>query len=175
MDYIWHYDSPLVGGMTMASDGQALIGLWFDGQKHFGEVLDSGYEECLLPVFDQTCRWLAVYFSGKVPDFMPAISLRASAFRKRVLKILLTIPYGQTMTYGQIAARLAHESGMERMSAQAVGTAVGHNPISIIIPCHRVTGSAGRPGGYAAGLKTKSALLQLESTACRCCEACWCI
>ena len=151
----------------MASDGQALIGLWFDGQKHFGEVLDSGYEECLLPVFDQTCRWLAVYFSGKVPDFMPAISLRASAFRKRVLKILLTIPYGQTMTYGQIAARLAQESGMERMSAQAAGTAVGHNPISIIIPCHRVTGSAGRPGGYAAGLKTKAALLQLESTACR--------
>ena len=82
----------------MASDGQALIGLWFDGQKHFGEVLGSGYEECLLPVFDQTCRWLAIYFSGKVPDFMPAISLRASAFRKRVLKILLTIPYGQTMT-----------------------------------------------------------------------------
>ena len=154
MDYIWHYDSPL-GGMTMASDGQALIGLWFDGQKHFGEVLGSGYEECFLPVFDQTCRWLAVYFSGKVPDFMPAISLRASAFRKRVLKILLTIPYGQTMTYGQIAARLAQESGMERMSAQAVGTAVGHNPISIIIPCHRVTGSAGRPGGYAAGLKNK--------------------
>ena len=111
MDYIWHYDSPL-GGMTMASDGQALIGLWFDSQKHFGEVLDSGYEECFLPVFDQTCRWLAIYFSGKVPDFMPAISLRASAFRKRVLKILLTIPYGQTMTYGQIAARLAHESGM---------------------------------------------------------------
>ena len=161
MDYIWHYNSPL-GGMTMASDGQALIGLWFDGQKHFGEVLDNGYEECFLPVFDQTCRWLAIYFSGKVPDFMPAISLRASAFRKRVLKILLTIPYGQTMTYGQIAARLAQESGMERMSAQAVGTAVGHNPISIIIPCHRVTWSAGRPGGYAAGLNTKSALLQLE-------------
>ncbi|MGM9791079.1 MAG: methylated-DNA--[protein]-cysteine S-methyltransferase [Candidatus Cryptobacteroides sp.] len=112
MDYIWHYDSPL-GGMTMASDGQALIGLWFDGQKYFGEVLDSGYEECFLPVFDQTCRWLAIYFSGKVPDFMPAISLRASAFRKRVLNILLTIPWerGYQIADGRVWMGYAKSNG----------------------------------------------------------------
>ena len=140
MDYTWHYDSPL-GGITMASDGKALTGLWFDGQKFFAETLLPEHQERLLPVFEETCRWLDLYFSGVVPDFTPALSLRCSPFRKRVCEIMLTIPYGQTMTYGEIAATIAEERGLKSMSARAVGGAVGHNPISLIIPCHRVLGS----------------------------------
>lgn len=140
MDYTLHYNSPL-GGITMASDGEALTGLWFDGQKFFAETLLPERQECLLPVFEETCRWLDLYFSGVVPDFTPALSLRCSPFRKRVCEIMLTIPYGQTMTYGEIAATIAEERGLPSMSAQAVGGAVGHNPISLIIPCHRVLGS----------------------------------
>ena len=151
MDYTWHYDSPL-GGITMASDGKALTGLWFDGQKFFAETLLPERQECLLPVFEETCRWLDLYFSGVVPDFTPALSLRCSPFRKRVCEIMLTIPYGQTMTYGEIAARIAEERGLPSMSAQAVGGAVGHNPISLIIPCHRVLGSGRSHPGSGSSL-----------------------
>ncbi len=151
MDYTWHYDSPL-GGITMASDGKALTGLWFDGQKFFAETLLPESQECLLPVFEETCRWLDLYFSGVVPDFTPALSLRCSPFRKRVCEIMLTIPYGKTMTYGEIAARIAEERGLPSMSAQAVGGAVGHNPISLIIPCHRVLGSGRSHTGSGGSL-----------------------
>ncbi|MBR0028940.1 MAG: methylated-DNA--[Bacteroidales bacterium] len=152
MDYTWHYDSPL-GGITMASDGKALTGLWFDGQKFFAETLLPEHQECLLPVFEETCRWLDLYFSGVVPDFTPALSLRCSPFRKRVCEIMLTIPYGQTMTYGEIAATIAEERGLPSMSAQAVGGAVGHNPISLIIPCHRVLGSGRSLSGSGSALR----------------------
>ncbi|MBR0083166.1 MAG: methylated-DNA--[Bacteroidales bacterium] len=152
MDYTWHYDSPL-GGITMASDGKALTGLWFDGQKFFAETLLPERQECLLPVFEETCRWLDLYFSGVAPDFTPALSLRCSPFRKRVCEIMLTIPYGQTMTYGEIAARIAEERGLPSMSAQAVGGAVGHNPISLIIPCHRVLGSGRSLSGSGSALR----------------------
>lgn len=151
MDYTWHYDSPL-GGITMASDGKALTGLWFDGQKFFAETLLPESQECLLPVFEETCRWLDLYFSGAVPDFTPALSLRCSPFRKRVCEIMLTIPYGKTMTYGEIAARIAEERGLKSMSARAVGGAVGHNPISLIIPCHRVLGSGRSHPGSGGSL-----------------------
>ena len=114
-----------------------------------------------LPIFMQTCNWLDIYFSGKEPGFTPPISLHTTPFRKAVYDILLTIPYGQTMTYGEIALILAEKQGMERMSAQAVGSAVGHNPISIIIPCHRVVGADGSLTGYAGGLDKKTALLKL--------------
>ena len=165
MDYTHHCDTPL-GGMTLASDGEALTGLWFDGQKYFGSTLSPEHEERDLPVFEDTLRWLDLYFSGKEPGFTPRLSLRGSAFRIAIWEILLSIPYGQTMTYGEIAERLARQSGLPRMSAQAVGGAVGHNPISIIVPCHRVVGADGRLTGYAGGLERKARLLELESGSC---------
>ena len=118
--------------------------------------------EAELPIFVQTCNWLDIYFNGEVPDFTPLISLQTTTFCKAVYDILLTIPYGQAMTYGEIACILAEKQGVERMSAQAVGNAVGHNPISIIIPCHRVVGAEGSLTGYAGGLDKKKTLLQLE-------------
>lgn len=161
MNKIYRYTSPL-GGITLASDGEALMGLWFDGQKYFGDTLDGEAAECDLPVFVQTCKWLDIYFSGKEPGFTPPLKLKTTPFRRAVCGIMLTIPYGQTMTYGEIADMIARQRGMERMSAQAVGGAVGHNPISIIIPCHRVVGTDGSLTGYAGGIDKKTALLELE-------------
>ena len=161
MDYTHHYDSPL-GGMTMASDGDVLTGLWFDGQKYFADTLSAEHSERNLPVFDETDRWLDLYFSGKAPGFTPALNMRTTAFRKAVWEILLTIPYGKTMTYGQIAERIADWLGGHRMSAQAVGGAVGHNAISLIIPCHRVIGADGSLTGYAGGVDKKMLLLRME-------------
>ena len=161
MNNIFHYISPL-GGITLVSSGEALAGLWFDGQKFFPHKLISESTKAELPIFTQTCNWLDIYFSGKEPGFTPPISLHTTPFRKAVYDILLTIPYGQTMTYGEIASILAEQQGVERMSAQAVGSAVGHNPISIIIPCHRVVGADGSLTGYAGGLDKKTALLKLE-------------
>ncbi len=162
-DYTRYYDSPL-GRMIMAGDGNALTGLWFDGQKHIPAVLPPECPERCLPVFEETARWLDLYFGGDIPDFTPALNLKGTAFRKAVWKILLTIPYGRTMTYGEIADRIAGETGSGRMSAQAVGGAVGHNPVSLIVPCHRVIGSDGRMTGYAGGIDKKVRLLRLEQT-----------
>ncbi len=161
MIYIHHYTSPL-GGITEASDGSALTGLWFDGQKYFGTGLSGSAAEKMLSVFGQTDRWLDIYFSGSEPDFTPPLSLHGTAFRKEVWEILLTIPYGETVTYGKIAAVLAAKRGLPHMSAQAVGGAVGHNPVSLIVPCHRVTGSDGSLTGYAGGIDKKAFLLDLE-------------
>ena len=163
MDYIYHYTSPL-GRITMASDGEKLTGLWFDGQKYFADTLGEVYEEKWLPIFEQTHRWLDIYFEGKDPDFIPPLTMKGTAFRKSVWEILLTIPYGQTMTYGEIADRIAGQKGIAQMSAQAVGGAVGHNPISLIIPCHRVVGTNGSLTGYAGGIDKKVQLLKLEKT-----------
>ena len=161
--YTAHYESPL-GDITMASDGTALVGLWLDGQKYFADVLlDKEHKERTeLPIFDETRRWLDIYFSGHVPDFTPPLKLTTNDFRKRVCQILLEIPYGKTMTYGEIAHHIAAERGQQSMSAQAVGGAVGHNPISIIIPCHRVIGADGSLTGYAGGIDKKIYLLRLE-------------
>jgi methylated-DNA-[protein]-cysteine S-methyltransferase len=161
MDYTHHYFSPL-GGITLASDGEAIVGLWFDGQKYYADTLDNEHMEKALPVFKETDRWLDIYFSGKQPDFTPKLNMRGTAFRKAVWNILLTIPYGQIMTYGQIAEIVAKQMGFDRMSAQAVGGAVGHNPVSLIIPCHRVVGSSGNLTGYAGGINKKIRLLQME-------------
>lgn len=163
MDYIYHYNSPL-GKIIIASDGNALIGLWFEGQKHFGKGLSEEYEQKNLPIFEQTVNWLDIYFSGKAPEFTPKLNIRGSEFGKAVCKIMLNIPYGETITYGEIAAEIAGQRGLGTMSAQAVGTAVGRNPISIIIPCHRVVGSGGSLTGYAGGLEKKKRLLILEKT-----------
>lgn len=159
MEYVWHYDSPL-GGITLASDGDALAGLWFDGQKYFADTLDREYEEKTLPIFEETVQWLDCYFSGKKPGFTPKLRARGTEFRRAVWDILLTIPYGQTMTYGEIGKRL----GLPHGAAQAVGGAVGHNPISLIIPCHRVVGADGSLTGYAGGLHKKRRLLEMEQT-----------
>ena len=174
MAFISHYLSPL-GGITLASDGESLTGLWFDGQKHFAETVgDDSYEKDL-PVFIQTRKWLDIYFRGREPEFTPPLRMEGTAFQKEVWKILQTIPYGETMTYGGIAAKLcegyfdspgpgagARPGLTRRMSAQAIGGAVGRNPISIIVPCHRVVGADGALTGYAAGLEKKKFLLSLE-------------
>ena len=162
MTYIYNYASPL-GIITLASNGESLTGLWFDGQKYFPHKLISESIESELPIFKQTVKWLDIYFSGRIPDFTPSISLNTTPFRKAVYDILLTIPYGHTMTYGEIANIIANQKGVERMSAQAVGGAVGHNPVSIIIPCHRIVGTDGSLTGYAGGLDRKIELLKLEN------------
>ncbi|MCR5089209.1 MAG: methylated-DNA--[protein]-cysteine S-methyltransferase [Oscillospiraceae bacterium] len=146
----------------MASDGDALVGLWFHGQQYYAGTLQYAAEGKALPVFDETERWLDIYFTGRAPDFTPKLHMRTTAFRKAVWEILLTIPFGETMTYGQIAGVLAGRLGRSRMSAQAVGGAVGHNAISLIIPCHRVIGTDGSLTGYAGGLERKRRLLELE-------------
>ena len=206
MTYTAHYNSPL-GGITLASDGHALTGLWFDGQKHFALTLaNESSEDSNLPVFEQTRNWLDLYFSGECPDFTPPLAPKGTPFQQKVWRLLLAIPYGKTMTYGEIAQRVVetrliaslhgatpqdallrsascrgaslrdaslHGASIQgtsiqgtllakNMSAQAIGGAVGRNPISLIIPCHRVIGANGSLTGYAGGLKRKKYLLELE-------------
>lgn len=160
MLYTSHYASPL-GEMTLVSDGTALVGLYFDGQKYAAEGLDATRTQKNLPVFEEARRWLDVYFSGRKPDFTPPTAPAGTAFQQSVWEILRTIPYGQTVTYGAIARRIEQNTGC-RMSAQAVGGAVGRNPISILIPCHRVIGADGSLTGYAGGLDKKESLLRIE-------------
>ena len=161
--YLHHYDSPL-GEIVMASDGEALNGLWFTGQKYFEQTLTGKTEEKDLPVFSQTDSWLNIYFSGQEPDFLPPIAMpaQASEFQKDVWDILQEIPYGELTTYGEIAVKIAEKQGRESMSAQAVGGAVGHNPVSILVPCHRVVGRDRSLTGYAGGVEKKVRLLELE-------------
>lgn len=161
MEYIAHYRSPL-GGITLSCDGEALTGLWFDGQKYFGATLAKEWEERTLPVLEEAGRWLDRYFAGQKPDGMPPLRPKGTAFRQEVWAILRQIPYGCTVTYGEIAGQIAARHGLPSMSAQAVGGAVGHNPISIFIPCHRVLGGDGGLVGYAGGLEKKRRLLELE-------------
>lgn len=157
---IQSYASPL-GGILLAADETGLMGLWFDGQKYFARTLPAEIVQKSTPILAEAARWLDLYFAGYVPDFTPPLHPAGSAFRKAVWDILLTIPYGQTLTYGDIARQLAAQQG-GRVSAQAVGGAVGHNPISLIIPCHRVVGTNGSLTGYAGGIEKKVQLLELE-------------
>ena len=161
MTYTQHYDSPL-GGILLAADDVGLTGLWFDGQKYFARGLSNERIAQETPILAEAKRWLDIYFTGKEPDFTPPLHPIGSAFRRSVWEILLQIPYGQTATYGEIARQLAKKQGLDRMSAQAVGGAVGHNEISIIIPCHRVVGADGSLTGYAGGIGKKEKLLELE-------------
>ena len=163
MTCIQHYDSPL-GGILLAADEIGLTGLWFDGEKYFADNLPAEHSEKETPVLADSVRWLDIYFSGKEPDFMPPLHPTGSVFRQKVWEILLQIPYGKTITYGDISKQIAIKMGLERMSAQAVGGAVGHNEISIIIPCHRVVGTNGSLTGYAGGIEKKIKLLELEKT-----------
>lgn len=145
----------------MGSDGESLIGLWFEGGNFFCDTISQETQEKDLPVFEQTRRWLDLYFKGEIPDFTPSLLVKGSDFRQAVWKILMDIPYGQTVTYGEIAKKMEKQTGI-RVSAQAVGGAVGHNPFSILVPCHRVVGANGRLTGYAGGIDRKYALLTLE-------------
>ena len=164
MEYTNEYISPL-GKILLASDGHALTGLWFEGQKYFAAKLERDHEEKDLPVFAQVAEWLALYFDGEKPAFIPPLTLKGTPFQKEVWEILLEIPFGQTTTYAEIAAEIARRRGLASMSAQAVGSAVAHNPISLIIPCHRVVGSDGSLTGYAGGIEKKEWLLAMERQA----------
>ena len=156
MTYVHDYSSP-VGKILLAANEKSLTGLWFYGAKYFAASIESERTEVLTPVLEQTERWLDIYFSGHEPDFVPPLKLNGSAFRRSVWDELMKIPYGQTASYGEIALRLGVNS------AQTIGGAVGHNPISIIVPCHRVLGADGSLTGYAAGVDKKMRLLELES------------
>lgn len=155
MTYTYNYSSP-AGEILLAANDNGLTGLWFYGAKYFAADLEDARTEKLTPVLRQTLRWLDIYFSGSEPDFMPPLELRGSDFRRRVWAELAKIPYGETVTYGEIAKKLGVKS------AQAVGGAVGHNPVSIIVPCHRVLGADGSLTGYAGGTDKKARLLELE-------------
>ena len=161
--YSTTHPSPL-GQLTLASDGEALVGLWLPGQKYFGGTAPGAWVPTdELPVFLAAKAWLDAYFAGKRPEISQRnLSPAGSPFRRMVWEMLLEIPYGKTTTYGEIARKVAARSGKPSISAQAVGGAVGHNPISLIIPCHRVVGAKGRLTGYAGGLDKKVWLLQHE-------------
>lgn len=161
MHYINHYHSPL-GTILLAADDTGLTGLWFEGQKYFAQGLDKETEEKEFSVFQTARRWLDVYFSGQKPDFQVPLHFQGTTFQKEVWEILLSIPYGETTTYGAIAKQLAAKRGLPHLSAQAVGSAVGHNKTSIIVPCHRVIGADGSLTGYAGGIWKKEKLLALE-------------
>ncbi|MBR1686460.1 MAG: methylated-DNA--[Clostridia bacterium] len=160
MDYIAHRETPL-GRITLASDGERLTGLWFEDQKAYGSTLSEECEEREVPVFTATDRWLDAYFALGQCEAAPPVALRGTVYRRRIWNMLLEIPQGSTVSYGALATLYTERYG-ERTSARAVGNAVGHNPISLIIPCHRVTGSDGSMTGYAGGTARKEWLLRHE-------------
>ena len=163
MTYATHYTSPL-GTILLSADDIGLTGLWFEGQKYYMDQIIEDFEEKKdLPVLVQAEHWLDRYFAGQDPDpeELP-LAPAGSAFRKEVWKIIAKIPYGCTITYGKIAKIIAVKRGVKSISPQAVGGAVGHNPISVIIPCHRVIGSDGSLTGYAGGIEKKEWLLAHE-------------
>ena len=153
--------SPL-GEVRLRSDGESLTGLWFVGQVNDAKEMSDLEIKNDLPIFGQVESWLESYFSGKQTSITIPLQPKGTSFQQRVWQILQEIPYGETMTYGEIAQRIAQEKGVETFSAQAVGQAVGKNPISILIPCHRVLGKNGALTGYAGGVHRKEQLLQLE-------------
>ena len=163
MTYTYTYKTPpQFSDMIMNSDGEYLTGLWFEGSRDSSKH-DTNGEVKDLPIFRETIKWLDLYFGGKVPDFTPKYKINdLTPFRKEVSDIMNTIPYGKTLTYNDIAKIIAKRRGIEKMSAQAVGGAVGWNPICIIIPCHRVIGAKGNLTGYGGGLENKIELLKLE-------------
>ena len=163
MTYTQQYRSPL-GDILLAADELGLTGAWFEGAAYFAAHLPAEHTQRETPTLAEAKRWLDRYFSGREPDALPPLHPIGSAFQLSVWELLLQIPYGTTTTYGAIARQLAQRQGRPRLSAQAVGGAVGHNRISILIPCHRVVGADGSLTGYAGGLDKKRALLSLERT-----------
>ena len=163
----FYYESPL-GRIVLENEGDYLTGVWFEKEKTSelraekqADILEK--EENIPQVITRTKQWLELYFEGRQPDFMPEILLRGSEFQMLIWGLLREIPYGKTVTYGELAHQAAGLMGKERMSAQAVGRAVGKNPVSILVPCHRVVGAGGSLTGYAGGIWRKAALLELET------------
>ena len=165
MYYKSEYMSPIGNIILCCDEKENIVGLWFEGQKYYADNIEGKIiENNSLKIFKKTKNWLNRYFSGKKPDIKEIpVKFIGNEFRKSVWKILCKIPYGKVITYNYIAKQIANQRGMTKMSAQAVGGAVGHNPISIIIPCHRVIGKNGKLTGYAAGLDKKTKLLELEA------------
>ncbi|MBR4632193.1 MAG: methylated-DNA--[Elusimicrobia bacterium] len=165
MYYKSEYMSPIGNIILCCDEKENIVGLWFEGQKYYADNIEGKIiENNSLKIFKKTKNWLNRYFSGKKPDIKEIpVKFIGNEFRKSVWKILCKIPYGKVITYNDIAKQIANQRGMTKMSAQAVGGAVGHNPISIIIPCHRVIGKNGKLTGYAAGLDKKTKLLELEA------------
>ena len=164
MYYSTTYLSP-VGALTLACDGKNIVGLWIEGQKYYGAAMSGKMvEKSDIPVFGKAKNWLDRYFNGKKPlvSELPLAPV-GGKFRQMVWDVLREIPYGEVVTYGGIAEKIAAKTNRASMSAQAVGGAVGHNPISVIIPCHRVVGTNGSLTGYAGGIGIKVKLLELES------------
>ena len=161
MQYISYYQSPL-GKILLAADRTGITRAWFKDQQYYAHGLDAEHTEKSTPVLEDAKRWLDLYFSGKEPDFMPPLHPSGTPFQMEVWDILRQIPYGTAMTYGEIAKKIARRRGIPHMSAQAAGGAVGRNPVSILIPCHRVVGSNGSLTGYAGGIDRKLKLLALE-------------
>lgn len=163
MNYKCFYETPNeFSNIIMISDGNFLTGLWFEESECFSKYKETCEEKDLV-IFQETKKWLDIYFSGKEPDFIPKYKINnLTPFRKEVINIMTKIPYGKIITYSDIARKIAEKMGLERMSSQAVGGAVGWNPICIIIPCHRVVGKSGSLTGYSGGMKNKISLLALE-------------
>lgn len=163
MKYLWTYKTPKeFDDILMSSDGEYLTGLWFKNSKDASKHNQNG-ERKEVPILKETCRWLDIYFSGKNPDFTPKYKItNLTPFKEEVTEIMNKIPFGTTITYKEISLQIAKNRGISKMSSQAVGQAVGANPICIIIPCHRVVGVGGKLTGYGGGLKNKIALLELE-------------
>ncbi len=165
MQYTSKYRSPL-GEILLAADEKGLTGAWFADQKYFALYLDKEHKDKETQILKNAKKWLDIYFSGKEPHFKLPLHFTGTAFQNEVWEILCSIPYGHTMTYGEIANILARHRSLDRMSAQAVGGAVGKNNVSIIVPCHRVIGANGSLTGYAGGIDKKIALLKIENADC---------
>lgn len=159
--FISSYDSKF-GKIFLVSNGTNLVGLYFEHQKYFPSEILKYEENSSLEIFKNTKLWLDEYFAGKVPNINLQLTFVGTTFQKQVWKILQAIPYGQIVSYGEIASIIAKKQNKNRMSAQAVGSAVSKNPISIIVPCHRVVGKTGELTGYAGGIDKKVGLLTIE-------------
>jgi len=160
--YTHNYQSPL-GEIVIASDDTAITGLWLVGQRHFDIEVEGCITDKDLPIFDEVSRWLDIYFTGNNPGEIPAVRMNGTPFQLEVWQILQAVPYGKLITYREIAELIAKKRGITKMSARAVGNAVGRNPVSILVPCHRVVGSSGKMTGYAGGIERKVKLLKLEN------------
>jgi methylated-DNA--[protein]-cysteine S-methyltransferase len=158
-----HKYKSLLGEIVIASDGAAITGLWFVEQRHFDIGLEGYITDKDLPIFDEVSHWLDIYFTGNNPGEIPAVRMNGTPFQMEVWRILQTVPYGKLITYREMAEYIAQKRNIVKMSAQAVGNAVGRNPISILVPCHRVIGSNGKMTGYAGGIEKKVKLLKLEN------------